>query len=56
MTETMSLKDAFKLKRDVENYIEKWENTKPEEDPLLKSWTNHIEKNKITIQKKKRRK
>lgn len=43
MTEVVNLKEAFKLKRDIENYIEKWESANPEEDPLLRSWKKYIE-------------
>jgi cyclopropane fatty-acyl-phospholipid synthase-like methyltransferase len=55
MTE-MSLKEAFKVKRDVENYVEKWENARPEDDPLLKNWKDHIEENRTRCGKEKKRK
>lgn len=49
----MSLEDAFKLKRDIGNYVEKWENTKPEDDPMMRSWRKHIDESKILGKKRK---
>lgn len=56
MTEIINLKEAFKIKRDIDNYIEQWENTKPEEDPLLKSWKNYLDENRQLYEKKTKRK
>jgi hypothetical protein len=56
MPEEMTLQETFKLKRDTESYIERWENVQPEEDPLLKSWKKHIDENKSTIEKTRKRK
>ena len=55
MTEVTSLKEAFNVRRDIENYIEKWENTNPEEDPLIKSWKNYIEETKEAKEQKKKK-
>ena len=52
MTE-MSLEDAFKLKRDIGNYVKKWENTHPDDDPMMKSWRKHIDDSKISGKKRK---
>ena len=46
MTEVVSLKEAFKVKRDIDDYVEKWENTNPKDDPLLEDWKKHIEETK----------
>lgn len=56
MTELIDVKEAYKMKRDIDHYLEQWENTRPEEDPLLKSWKNHIENNYPTPKKCRKRK
>jgi aminoglycoside phosphotransferase (APT) family kinase protein len=54
MTE-MNLKETFKIRRDIDSYIEQWENAKPEEDPLLKSWKDFLDENRLPRKKAKRR-
>lgn len=49
----MSLEDAFKLKRDIGNFVKKWENTKPDDDPMIRSWKKHIDESKISSKKGK---
>jgi hypothetical protein len=52
-SEEMTLEETYKLKRDIESYIERWESVEPEEDPLLKSWKKHIDESKVEIKEKK---
>jgi hypothetical protein len=46
MSKAMSLEEAFKSKGDIEIYIERWEKSKSNSDPLIQKWREYIDKSK----------